>query len=166
MTRHSPGYRNYINSPEWHQKSRWVRSLTGHRCILFPWLGARETHHLTYNFFLGFGWNSWGFEQPGWHLVPLSKTAHKFVHFRLFRRQPIQLIVNTYLRLSFLLWWSLFNLIWSIPLWLGVFLSWLWLFKGINVSFQANEFFQKLLSLTPSQQIIEFVDQLKLLFIK
>ena len=133
-----------MRSDQWRRKSRWVRSLTGHRCVLFPWLRARQTHHLTYFFLPGIGWNSWGFEFPCWHLVPLSETAHDFFDSRgLLWQQPIRFFANTYLRLSFLFWWSLFNPLWSAPFWIGIYILWLWLLKRIP----------------PGQEIKDLIDQ-------
>ncbi|NJO93601.1 MAG: hypothetical protein HC820_03130 [Hydrococcus sp. RM1_1_31] len=86
--KYSTAYQNYLRSHRWRKKSAWVRSLTRPwwlprsapgRCCLFPWLPNRETHHLTYFLIFSLGWNWFGFEQPFWHLVPLSKTAHDLV---------------------------------------------------------------------------------------
>ena len=126
VSKHSREYIQYLNSPTWREKSRWVRSLTRPfwlpkksrgRCVLFPWLPAQQTHHLTYYFILNLGWNEFGFEQPVWHLIPLSKVAHDLVGSKLLWKQPIRFFVNTYLRLAFLILWTLFKPLWSIPFW-------------------------------------------------
>ncbi len=124
MANHSSAYLNYLNSEGWRRKSRWVRGLTRNRCCLFPFLRANQAHHLTYYFILHFGWNDFGFELPCVHLVPLSETAHKIVHLPLLWKQPIRFFFNTYLRISFVILWTIFNLLWSIPFWFGVY--WLW----------------------------------------
>ena len=119
-------YIKYIKSNTWKKKSRWVRGLTKPwwlskkakgRCCLFPFLPAEETHHLTYFFLLNFGWDWFGFEQPIWHLVPLSKFAHRIVSKSFFWQQPVRFLVNTYLRFSFLLLWTICKPWWSIPFW-------------------------------------------------
>jgi hypothetical protein len=124
--KHSSAYLNYLRSPAWKKKSAWVRSLTkpwwlprsvSGRCCLFPWLRAKETHHLTYYFILNLGWNWFGFEQPCWHLIPLSKPAHKFVSQPAIWQQPVRFLMNTYLRLSFLVLWTICKPLWSVPFW-------------------------------------------------
>lgn len=133
MKKHSSAYTNYLNEPTWKNKSLWVRSLTRPwwlsknalgRCCLFPILPARPTHHLTYYLIGNIGWNWFGFEQPIWHLVPLSKFAHELVSTPFLWRQPVRFFVNTYLRLSFLVLWTICKPLWSIPFWLACF--WLW----------------------------------------
>lgn len=129
--KYSTAYQSYLRSPRWRKKSAWVRSLTRPwclphstpgRCCLFPWLPNRETHHLTYFFILNIGWNWFGFEQPFWHLVPLSKTAHDLVGKPFFWQQPVRFFVNAYLRLAFLILWTICKPLWSIPFWSSCFL--------------------------------------------
>ncbi len=122
--KHSSAYLDYLNSEGWKSKSRWVRGLTGNRCCLFPFLRANQAHHLTYYWIGKLGWNDFGFELPVVHLVPLSEIAHKIVHFPLLWKQPIRFLVNTYLRVTFVLLEALFKLLWAIPFWFGVY--WLW----------------------------------------
>lgn len=134
MKKHSTAYISYLRSPHWRNKSRWIRSLTRPwwdwsfapgRCCLFPWLPNSETHHLTYFFILNLGWNWFGFEFPCWHLVPLSKSAHELVGHSWLWRQPVRFFVNTYLRLSFLVLWTICKPLWSIPFWSGcILLGW------------------------------------------
>ena len=133
MSYHSREYINYLNSSTWRNKSRWVRSLTRPfwlprksrgRCVLFPWLPAQQTHHVTYYFILNFGWNQFGFEIPFIHLVPLSKVAHDLLGSKLLWKQPIRFFVNTYLRLSFLNLWTICKPLWSIPFWSAIY--WIW----------------------------------------
>ena len=133
MSYHSREYINYLNSPTWRNKSRWVRSLTRPfwlpnksrgRCVLFPWFPAQQTHHLTYYFIFNLGWNQFGFEMPLWHLVPVSKVAHDIVGSKLLWTQPIRFFVNTYLRIAFLILWTICKPVWSIPFWYGIY--WLW----------------------------------------
>ena len=130
---HTAAYRNYLNSPTWKNKSRWVRSLTRPwwlpknargRCCLFPFLPAQQTHHLTYYLILNIGWNWFGFEVACVHLVPLSKFAHDLVGHPFLWKQPVRFFANTYLRLSFLLLWTICKPLWSIPFWFGVY--WIW----------------------------------------
>lgn len=125
----SRAYRNYITSFAWRKKSRWVRSLTcpwwtkskKGRCSLFPFLAAEQTHHLTYFFIFNIGWDNFGFEQPGWHLIPLSEFAHNLVSKPFLWTQPVRFFVNLYLRLSFILLWTICKPITSVPLWLSVY---------------------------------------------
>ena len=133
ISKHSREYTQYLKSPHWRDKSRWVRSLTRPfwlpknargRCVLFPWLPAQQTHHLTYYFILNLGWNEFGFEMPFLHLVPLSKFGHDLVGSKLLWKQPVRFFVNTYLRLSFLIIWSICKPFWSIPFWFAIYWSW------------------------------------------
>ena len=129
-SQHSSQYTNYIKSPAWQQKSRWVRSLTRPwwlskyskgRCCLIPFLPAEETHHLTYFLIFNIGWNWFGFEQPCWHLVPLSKFSHQIISKPLFWKQPVRFFVNFYLRISFVVLWTICKPIFSLPLWFAIF---------------------------------------------
>ena len=131
--KHSSAYLAYLNSSTWKQKSRWVRTLTRPfwlprnargQCCLFPWLPAQQTHHLTYYFIGKLGWDSFGFELPVWHIVPLSPLAHEVVGHRLLWRQPIRFFVNSYLRIAFIVLWTICKPMWSIPFWVGIY--WLW----------------------------------------
>ena len=133
MSYHSREYINYLNSSTWRNKSRWVRSLTRPfwlprnsrgKCVLFPFLPAQQTHHLTYYFILNFGGNDFGFELPILHLAPLSKVAHSLVGSKILWKQPIRFFVNTYLRIAFLILWTICQRFWSIPFWYGMY--WLW----------------------------------------
>lgn len=118
---HSDNYRNYIKSPHWRKKSKWVRGLTKGRCSFFPFLPAQETHHLTYYIFLNMGWNSFGSELPVIHLVPLSRFAHKIVHLPFFWKQPIRFLVNNYLRVSFIIIWSISNLLFFVAFGIAIY---------------------------------------------
>lgn len=161
MTYHSPGYTNYISSNQWRKKSRWVRSLTGYRCVLFPWICARQTHHLTYSLLPPrIGWNWWGFEQPCWHLVPLSNSAHNLVGSQILWQQPLRFFVNIYLRLAFLLWWTLFNLLWSIPCWLVVYILCHRLTGTTQLSNKFQELFSQFTDVISFQFITEFIHQI------
>jgi hypothetical protein len=151
--RHSNAYINYLNSSTWKNKSKWIRSLTRAwwlplnargRCCLFPFLPAQQTHHLTYYLVGNIGWNWFGFEQPGWHLVPLSKFGHELVSTRFLWQQPVRFFVNTYLRLSFLVLWTICKPLWSVPFWLACFCLW------------ENWLSQKLLPIIQSGQSIFF----------
>lgn len=133
MSDHSREYTNYLNSPTWRNKSRWVRSLTRPfwlskksrgRCVLFPFLPAQQTHHLTYYFILNLGWNEFGLEMPFLHLVPLSNVAHDLVGSKLLWQQPIRFFVNTYLRLAFVILWTICKPLWSIPFWYAIYWTW------------------------------------------
>lgn len=129
--RHSKEYIAYIRSTQWRKKSEWVRSLTRPfwlkstargRCCLFLWLIAKETHHLTYRC-------KFGSELPVLDLIPLSKYAHKIVHFPLFWIYPFRFLINSYLRFSFLFLWTISRPFWAIPLWIALFYptkNWLW----------------------------------------
>lgn len=130
MKNYSNKYIQYINSKSWREKSRWVKSLTRPswlhnkargRCCLLPFLPAQETHHMTYNLILGIGWNWFGFEQPAWHLVPLSKFSHRLVSKPILWNQPIRFIVNFYLRINFIIIWSICKPLLSLPIWFTVY---------------------------------------------
>ena len=88
---HSPEYLNYINSSEWKDKSKKCQGLTRKHCILFPWLKSRHTHHLTYK--------NMKSEIPIRDTVPLSVTAHKIIHWRIFwKNKKVRLYINYFLR--------------------------------------------------------------------
>lgn len=64
-------------------------------CCLFPWLEAKEAHHLSYK--------NLGHEWIWRDVVPLSKTAHTIVHWGIFwnSRKPKhkpRILMNAYLR--------------------------------------------------------------------
>lgn len=68
----SPQYKRYIYSQEWRSRTANYRLRTGGRCVLLPWLVARDTHHLTYR----------NLENELYirDCVPLSRTAHDWIH--------------------------------------------------------------------------------------
>ena len=103
MSKFSDPYVRYIRSSQWKRKSKWTRSLTRNRCCFFPFLRAEETHHLTYYFILNLGFNSFGLEIPGWHLVPLNRFSHRLLSVGIFWMQPIRFVINFYLRLMFII---------------------------------------------------------------
>lgn len=75
-------YYTYINSPEWHRKSKAFQRVMFNRCAVFPFLKSHDAHHMTYRnlkheIFLR-------------DCVPLSKFVHRdIVHpvSRLFHRK-------------------------------------------------------------------------------
>lgn len=69
-------YHAYIKSPAWYARRRKAFRLWKGRCALFPWLKARDGHHLTYA--------NLGHEWPLRDVLPLSRFAHRVVHCRLF----------------------------------------------------------------------------------
>lgn len=83
-------YRAYIRSGEWYKKRDRVTKMTKKRCVLFPWLRAKDCHHMTYHH-LG---NEWFIRD----IVPLSKIAHWLVHRYLLWKTPARIIVNLILR--------------------------------------------------------------------
>ena len=94
---HSPEYRNYIQSPEWRKKSNfYCKTLTGGRCVLFPWLRSSHGHHLTYRNLR----NEWAIRD----VVPLSPIAHKIIHWHIFWKTPLRGVVNFWLRVSTIGW--------------------------------------------------------------
>jgi len=126
----SSRYTNYIKSYSWRKKSLWVRSLTRPcwlpksakgRCSLFPILPAQHTHHMTYFCVFNIGWNWFGFEMPLVHLVPLSRFSHRLIHKEFFWWKPIRFFVNLYLRISFLIIWTICKPLFSLPLWFGIY---------------------------------------------
>lgn len=94
MTR-SKEYLSHIKSPAWYKKSLAVKKLSGNRCVLFPWLTAKDAHHMTYR--------NLGRELPVIDLVPLSHQAHKLVHNPLFwDTLLIRMVVNYLLRILYI----------------------------------------------------------------
>jgi len=69
---HSPEYSYYIRSAQWHDKACRFRRNTGGRCVLLPWLASTDAHHLTYRNLQN--------EKYLRDCVPLSRTAHNWVH--------------------------------------------------------------------------------------
>ena len=123
-------YTNYLKSFAWKKKSRWVKGLTKPwwlskkakgRCCLLPFLPAEETHHLTYYFIFNIGWSWFDFEQPCWHLVPMSKFAHGLVSKPFLWKQPVRFFINFYLRATFIILWSICKPVFSIPFWYGIY---------------------------------------------
>lgn len=98
--KHSAEYDEYIQSPEWRQKSRDCQLLTRSRCILFPWKNSYCSHHLTYR--------NLKQELVIRDIVPLSAEAHTFIHFGwggiLWNDRHYREIINWVLRLLFLGW--------------------------------------------------------------
>lgn len=95
--KHSNFYKSYIISPEWRVKSKACIMKTKNRCVLLPFMLARHTHHLTYK--------NLGKEMFIRDIVPLSKVAHKLVHFDIFWKTPLRPLVNLYLRFICLIVW-------------------------------------------------------------
>lgn len=96
----SSEYNNYINSPKWKARSLKCQSTTGYRCVMFPWVRSRCSHHLTYNNFES--------EIPFRDIVPLCNFAHWIVHLPGLWRwsnkpSPIRVPFNLMLRFLFLL---------------------------------------------------------------
>jgi len=84
-------YYDYIFSEEWKKKSRFFRALFLDRCVLFPWLKSKHTHHLGYG----------RFEEEWFWLdcLPLSESAHALVHLPfLWKCRPVRFLINWYLR--------------------------------------------------------------------
>lgn len=90
MKKHSNEYLVWIKSPLWREKSKSTQRLTGNYCVLFPWLKSRHCHHLTYR--------NMTKEKAFRDCVPLSITAHKLVHLRVFWKSPLRTPVNYLLR--------------------------------------------------------------------
>jgi hypothetical protein len=69
---HSNQYTSYIVSPQWRVKSNFFIARSGRRCVILPWKTATHSHHLTYV----------NLEKERYirDCVPLSKTAHDWVH--------------------------------------------------------------------------------------
>lgn len=65
-------YLTYIRSPQWYEKSAKTIEKTGKRCVMFPWLRATDTHHLTYKNLKS--------EIYIRDTVPLSRCAHDLIH--------------------------------------------------------------------------------------
>lgn len=104
---YSNKYLQWINSPEWKIKSRKCQQLTRKHCIVFPWLNSRHSHHMTYR--------NMKSEMPIRDTVPLSVTAHKIIHWRIFwKNKKVRPYVNYFLR---------FCMVWSILFWslIGLF---------------------------------------------
>lgn len=99
----SPEYYEYMRSPEWRARSRFCRSCTRHRCVLFPWLRARHAHHITYDNFKS--------EYIVRDIVALSATAHEIVHLKMFWKPKTRPYIAYWLRFcmvcSILFWWTI-----------------------------------------------------------
>lgn len=66
-------YDEYMNSAEWHRKSRFFQNVLQNRDCVFPLLPSQDAHHLTYQ----------NLEHEAFlrDAVPLNKTFHlKFLH--------------------------------------------------------------------------------------
>lgn len=89
----SKEYYEYIQSDKWRATSRLFRTLFLDRCVLFPWLRSKHTHHMSYNRF-----------QSEWFWIdclPLSESAHAIIHVPFFWKcKPIRFLINWYLRLA------------------------------------------------------------------
>lgn len=96
-------YKTYIISDEWRAKSRNVRDLTNNHCVLFPWMKANHAHHLTYQ--------NMENEIPVRDIIPLSKTAHSIVHWRIFWKTRLRIWMNLILRLLAIFWISFWFLV-------------------------------------------------------
>mgnify|MGYP001791186419 CR=1 FL=1 len=106
----SPKYLNYIQSKKWREKSNKCLVSTKKHCVLFPWLKARHSHHLTYR--------NLGDEKLIRDIVPLSKTAHSIIHWYILwgngrrKRYMLRPYVNCYLRfctLCSIIFWRIFR---------------------------------------------------------
>lgn len=70
MEKHfSPGYIEYMNSPQWRLRATLIRSLFLGRDCIFPLLKATDCHHLKYNHFRN--------EIAIIDVVPLNRATHK-----------------------------------------------------------------------------------------
>lgn len=92
----SPQYRRYMRSPKWRKKSDFAKWLTRRRCVVFPWLRATNSHHLTYR--------NLEHELPVRDIVPLSELAHWIFGSWLFRKTLLRVPTNYLLRLLMLGW--------------------------------------------------------------
>lgn len=65
-------YQGYLRTATWRNKCKSAMKATGNRCVLLPFLKAKEVHHFSYK--------NLGNEKIWVDIVPLSKTAHRWVH--------------------------------------------------------------------------------------
>lgn len=88
-----PQYYNYIYSDIWKDKSKVFKKLFLGRCVLFPWLKGKHSHHLTYNNFQN---------EVYWvDCLPLSETAHALIHLPfLWKIRVVRGLINLYLRIA------------------------------------------------------------------
>jgi len=103
-------YIKYINSEEWHNKSKWFRNIMLNRCAVLPFLKSSDAHHMTYTnleheIFLR-------------DVVPLSRCVHSTVHnicrvlFLKHDNHFIRFFVNwLLLRPSCLFWFAVLTLL-------------------------------------------------------
>lgn len=88
----SQEYYDYVNSDEWKKKSTFIRKFFFNRCILFPWLKSKHTHHLTYANFKD--------EWIWYDVLPLSESGHSLIHLPfLWKFLPARWVINFYLRM-------------------------------------------------------------------
>jgi hypothetical protein len=88
-------YLTWIKSAQWREKSKMIQKVSGNYCVLFPCLKSRHCHHLTYR--------NMTKEKVFRDCVPLSITAHKLVHLKIFWKSPLRIPVNYLLRLLLIL---------------------------------------------------------------
>lgn len=93
---HSPEYKMYITSADWYAKSKSCQRLTKGYCVLFPWRKSRHCHHMTYKNFKH--------ERPLRDTVPLCKTAHSIIHWKVFWKSPLRPWINWMLRFLMVVW--------------------------------------------------------------
>lgn len=68
----SEKYNTYIRSNVWYAKSARFKAAAGGRCVMFPWMAAQVSHHLTYD--------NLHDEKFIRDCIPLSRFAHSLIH--------------------------------------------------------------------------------------
>lgn len=89
-------YRAYIVSKPWREKSNHCLVSTRKHCCLFWGAEASHSHHLHYK--------NLGDEKNFRDIVPLSRTAHKIIHWSIFWKiKPVRRVINQILRVNYLI---------------------------------------------------------------
>lgn len=107
-------YKLYLQSQQWKNIKYTIEALSGNRCVLFPWLSAKNVHHMHYKNIkdqyipIGNGTYKYIFtalrDMPVRDVVPLSRIGHQLVHKKwLWKNKKIRRIVNCYLRFAFVM---------------------------------------------------------------
>lgn len=90
----SPEYYERIKSKAWRRFSNMVISLSEGRCSLLVIPKATHCHHMTYSHL--------GHELPLVDCVPLSPMAHKIIHWPIFWKTSLRVLINWWLRFVYL----------------------------------------------------------------
>lgn len=94
--KHDINYRAYIVSKPWREKSNKCLLSTQRHCCLFWGAKASHSHHLHYK--------NLGNEENFRDIIPLSRTAHKIIHWPIFWKiKSVRRVINQILRINYLI---------------------------------------------------------------